>query len=143
MPTNSTKFSELSTVPALDGENIFALSALDTTQTPNVWVSYKATLNAMATKAVAGTTFNNLKTTNKTVEGAINELCGLVLTATLTAGSTTLTFSNQAITTNSTLDNIWASVWGINPTNAVFASGSLTLTFETQSNDVDIRVRIT
>lgn len=143
MATNSVKFSELTTVPALDGDNIFALSALDTTQNPNVWVSYKTTLNVIATKAVAGTTFNNLKTTSKYVEGAINELCGLVLTSTLTAGSTSLVFSNQAITTNSTLEDIYASVFGIFPTNAVFASGSLTLTFEAQSSDVDIKVRIT
>ena len=143
MPTNSVKFSELTTVPTLDGDNIFALSALDTTQSPNVWVSYKVTLNAIATKAVAGTTFNNLKTTSKYVEGAINEICGLVLTDTLEAGETTLTFSNQAITANSTLEDIYASVFGIYPSNAVFASGSLTLTFEAQESDIDIKVRIT
>ena len=143
MATNSVKFSELATAPALDGSDIFAISAPDTTQTPAVWVSYKTTLNDIALKAVAGTTFNNLKTTSKFVEGAINEICGLVLTSTLTAGSTTLTFSNQAITANSTLEDIYASVFGLFPTNAVFASGSLTLTFDSQSSDVDIKVRIT
>lgn len=143
MATNSVKFSELATAPALDGSDIFAISAQDTTQTPAVWVSYKTTLNDIALKAVAGTTFNNLKTTSKFVEGAINEICGLVLTSTLTAGSTTLTFSNQAITANSTLEDIYASVFGLFPTNAVFASGSLTLTFDAQSSDVDIKVRIT
>lgn len=73
MATNSVKFSELNTVPALDGDDIFALSAKDTTQTPPVYVSYKTTLNALATKTVSGTTINNLKTTSKYVDGAINE----------------------------------------------------------------------
>ena len=84
-----------------------------------------------------------MPTTNKTVAGAISEIYGLVLTATLIAGSTTLVFSNNAITTNSTLDNVWASVFGVNPTNAVFATGSLTLTFTAQASDISVKVRIT
>ena len=143
MATNSIKFSELPTVPALSDADIFALSAVDTSQTPAIYLSYKVPLNTLALKVVAGTTYTNLKTSNKSVEGAINEMYGLVLTETLAAGNTTLTFTNQNITTDSTLEDIWASVFGIFPTDAVFATGSLTLTFEAQSSAIDIKVRIT
>jgi hypothetical protein len=71
--TNSIPFSHLPNVPALSGTDIFALSAVDDTQTPASYVSYKTTMNAMAVRVVADTDFINLKTASKRVEGAINE----------------------------------------------------------------------
>ena len=97
----------------------------------------------IANRIVAGITFSNkLDTTDKTVCGAINEVRGLVLTDTLTAGSTTLTFSNQAITTSSTVD-IYTDTFGVNPTNVVVATGSVTLTFSSQASNLGVKVRIT
>ena len=140
---SNIRFSQLPTVVALKDSDIVALSSPDTSNPP-VYTSVKAKMSLVAAKIVEETTFTTSLPTNiKTVAGAIQEIYGTVLIDTLEAGETTLTFTNQAITTNSTLDNIWASVFGIFPTNAVFATGSLTLTFDAQANDIEIKVRIT
>lgn len=140
---SNIRFSQLPTVVSLKDSDLFAISSPDTS-TPPVYTSAQSPISQVAAKIVEGTTFTtSMPTTNKTVAGAIQEMYGTVLTDTLEAGETTLTFTNQAITTNSTLDNIWASVFGIFPTNAVFATGSLTLTFDAQANDIEIKVRIT
>ena len=150
---SSVKFSELGTVVQLQDVDILPISVVDTTATPNTYTSYKTTVLQLGGRIVAGTQFtNNLLTTDKTICGAINEIRGFIFIDTLEAGETTLTIQDgnagtpedpHRITTNSTLDNIWASVFGIFPTNAVFANGSLTLTFEAQANDIKIKVRIT
>lgn len=140
---SNIRFSQLPTVVSLKDSDLFAISSPDTS-TPPVYTSAQSPISQVAAKIVEGTTFTtSMPTTNKTVAGAIQEIYGIVLIDTLEAGETTLTFTNQAITTNSTLDNIWASVFGIFPTDAVFATGSLTLTFSAQANDIEIKVRIT
>lgn len=63
------------------------------------------------------------------------------LTGTLTAGSTSLTLSDASITTSSTID-YYTSVFGVNPTNVVVATGSVTLTFEEQGSDLSVKVRV-
>ena len=63
------------------------------------------------------------------------------LTATLTAGSTSLVFSDSSILTTSTID-IFTSVWGVNPTAVTVATGSVTLTFAAQQSDVSVKVRV-
>ena len=63
------------------------------------------------------------------------------VTGTLTAGNTSITLSNQAITTSSTLD-YYTSVFGVNPLSVSVSTGSVTLTFEAQSLDIDVKVRI-
>ena len=141
---SNVRISQLSTVVALTDNDLVLVSSADTSTTPTTYASVKSPISQVAAKIVEDTTFTtSLPTTNKTVAGAISEMYGLVLTATLTAGSTSLVFSNNAITTNSTLDNVWASVFGVNPTNAVFATGSLTLTFPVQASDISVKVRIT
>lgn len=64
------------------------------------------------------------------------------ITGTLTAGSTSITLSDASITTESTID-VYTDTFGVNPTNVVVATGSVTLTFEAQANDVAVKVRIT
>lgn len=61
---------------------------------------------------------------------------------TLTAGQTTLTLTDSAITTNSTLD-FYTDTFGINPTDVTVTTGSVTLTFEAQANNIEVKVRIT
>ena len=81
-----------------------------------------------------------LQTTNKTVLGAVNEVqavMGKVLTATLEAGETSLTLTDNAITVNASYD-----FYGIYPTNISLSSGSMTLTFDEQEEDVEIKVVI-
>ncbi len=64
-----------------------------------------------------------------------------VVTGVLTAGSTTLTFSNVPITSNSMID-IYTNVYGLNPTNVVVDNNSMTLTFEAQQTDVSVKVKV-
>ena len=63
------------------------------------------------------------------------------VTGTLTAGATSITLSDSAITTSSTLEP-FASIFGVKPTNMVAATGSVTLTFEAQSTNMDVKVRV-
>ena len=74
-----------------------------------------------------------------------NNDCGFIgfteLTDTLTAGNTSITISDDVIEATSTID-IYADVFGIQPTNAVVATGSITLTFLTQASDITVKVRV-
>ena len=63
------------------------------------------------------------------------------LTGTLTAGSTSLTISDASITTSSTID-YYTDVYGVNPTDATVVNGSITLTFDAQSSDLHVKVRV-
>lgn len=60
---------------------------------------------------------------------------------TLTAGSTSITLQDASITTTSTVD-FYTDAFGVNPTDAVISTGSITLTFEAQANDVSVKVRV-
>lgn len=62
-------------------------------------------------------------------------------TVTLTAGNTSVTVSDIAITDDSIFD-IYTDTFGINPTAASVSTGSLTLTFEAQASDVSVKVVI-
>ena len=63
------------------------------------------------------------------------------LTGTLTTGNTTLTITDDAIETTSTID-IYCDTYGIQPTNAVVATGSITITFLAQASDLNVKVRV-
>ena len=84
-----------------------------------------------------------INTANKTIFGAINELVtsggGVVLTGTLTAGTTTVVLSDPSITTDSTFD-FYTSVFGVNPIAASVIAGQITLTFEQQAVNVGVKV---
>lgn len=60
---------------------------------------------------------------------------------TLPAGETSITLSNAAITTDSTID-YYTNVFGVNPTNVSVANGSVTLTFDSQASDLGVKVRV-
>ena len=63
------------------------------------------------------------------------------ITDTLEAGETSITFTDETITTSSTLD-VYTDVFGVNPTNMSVETGSVTLTFEEQETDLGVKVRI-
>lgn len=63
------------------------------------------------------------------------------VTGTLLSGNTSLTLSNASITTSSTLD-FFTDSFGVNPTNVVVSTGSVTLTFESQASDLGVKVRV-
>lgn len=64
------------------------------------------------------------------------------LTGTLIAGQTQVVISDAIITTNSTVEP-FTDVFGVNPTNMIVTTGSVTLTFEAQQSNVGVKVRIT
>lgn len=65
----------------------------------------------------------------------------LVLTSTLEAGETTVTFENAEITDSKMID-IYTDVFGVNPTNAIVGGHILTLTFDSRDSDLGVKVRI-
>ena len=71
----------------------------------------------------------------------LNEKFGTTLTSTLSAGSTSLVFSNSVITTSSTID-LYTDKYGVNPTNVVVETGKMTLTFDAQTKDISVKAVI-
>lgn len=63
------------------------------------------------------------------------------ITGTLSAGQTSLTLQNAAITESSTID-YYTDIFGVSPTNVVVTNGQIVLTFEAQSSDLGVKVRV-
>ena len=61
------------------------------------------------------------------------------LVSTLTTGNTSLVFTDDAISSDSTID-IYTSVYGVSPKNASISGNTLTLTFKAQNVDIDVKV---
>jgi hypothetical protein len=76
------------------------------------------------------------------LEEEIASARGKELTATLTAGSTALTFTDTSITSDTIVDNVLTSVYGVIPEDMTISNGSLTLTFEEQATDIGVKVVI-
>lgn len=88
------------------------------------------------------TSLDKVWSSSKTnTEIAKKEDAATVLTATLTSGSTSLTFLNAAITTTSMYD-VYADKYGLTPTDIVVTTGQAVLTFEAQSADVSVKLVI-
>ena len=132
------KISELPSVLTLDINDVAAFVSKDN---QNVDQTMKVKVSEVATKVVNNIEYGSLNTSDKKVLGAINEVRGTFVTGTLTAGSTSITLSDASITTTSTID-IYVSTFGIQPTNAVVATGSITLTFLAQASDISVKVRV-
>ena len=81
-------------------------------------------------------TYSGLNTTAKSVVGAINEVAGKELSATLTAGSTSLTFTDSSILADS-LIFVFAE-GGLLYNSISTAVGSVVLTFDEQATDVAV-----
>lgn len=79
--------------------------------------------------------------TKQTTTGAIAAAGYKELTGTLTAGNTSITLSDAAITTASTID-IYTDAYGVSPIAAAVANGSVTMTFNAQNNNITVKVRI-
>ena len=59
----------------------------------------------------------------------------------LTAGQTSITFSDNVINSNRAIDYV-PSIYGISPTSITVTSGSVVFTFEEQETDMTLKVRI-
>lgn len=64
----------------------------------------------------------------------------LILSGVLSAGSTTITLSNESITGEEMIE-VFTNIYGVNPKNVTSEAGSITLTFKAQENDMNIKVR--
>lgn len=88
------------------------------------------------------TSANKVWSSNKTnSELSSKEDAPTILTSTLSAGSTSLTFSNEAITTTAMYD-VYADKYGLTPTDITITTGQAVLTFEAQSADVSVKLVI-
>ena len=87
---------------------------------------------------------NALRAIAGDIKGEINAIKGVWLFGTLTAGSTSLVFTDDIILDSKTYD-IYVDTWGAEPTNAVVDEGThtLTLTFTAQVSDVVVEVKVT
>lgn len=76
-----------------------------------------------------------------TLTAAINgkENAPTVLSNTLAAGATTLNFTNAAIGNDSLLD-VYTDTYGVNPTAMTQSSTTVTLTFDSQSSAVGVKL---
>ena len=63
------------------------------------------------------------------------------ITGTLTAGETSISFTDSSILESSTFD-FYTSKFGVNPTDVSVLNGSITLTFDEQSTDLGVKVRV-
>ena len=88
------------------------------------------------------TSASKVWSSNKTnTEIGKKEDAATVLTSTLSSGSTSLTFSNAAITTTAMYD-VYADKYGLTPTDITITTGQAVLTFEAQSANVSIKLVI-
>jgi len=82
-------------------------------------------------------TMNNLESRINSAFGALTH----EISATLAAGSTTITLVDQTITTSSTVD-IYTDTWGISPESVVVNTGSITLTFAPLDDPLAVKVKV-
>lgn len=115
------------------------------------WLTRKLTFNALGLFLNKILDYaSDLHTTSKTIIGAINEVhsatSGVTKSGTLEAGETSLVFTDNAITEASLVDwYIEEAYYGIVAPTAFVTdevNHTLTLTFEAQANDVEIKVVI-
>lgn len=152
--------SVVDNTPIVDGQMLFTTDTdkiyIDngTTRIMYRGVPIDSTLSTTSTNAVENQAItnncgmaSNLQTTIKTnIVSAVNELADksyVEITTTLTTGNTTVTVTNDAITSDSVLD-IYAKDALLGLESAPTISGhTLTITFdEAQETDVQVKVRV-
>lgn len=133
--TNDSGFITAASVPTKTSELINDNNFVSSSDLSAV--AYSGDYDDLLNKPVIPTVPENLSD--------FNNDCGFIgftdLTDTLTAGNTSITISDAAIETTSTID-IYTSVFGIQPTNALVSTGSITLTFLAQASDIEVKVRV-
>ena len=132
--------SQMDATTTIPTGSLFFVSVEDQ-QSTSGYASKKITSENVGNQLLSAYNFNSLNTTSKNVIGAVNELKGTELTAVLSAGSTTVTISNAAILTTSTID-IYVDKYGISPEDVTVTTGQIVLTFAEQASDLNIKVVI-
>lgn len=135
------KITDLPSLTALNLTDGLALASKDNN---NDDLTVQLLISELANALMTDISYGSLNTASKKIIGAINEVADgayTEVTGTLLTGATSITLSDASITTTSTID-IYTDVFGIQPTNAVVATGSITLTFLAQSSDITVKVRV-
>ena len=107
------------------------------TATDSTWSSSKIAAELLG-KQAALTAGDNI-----TID-ANNEISAQVwkdLTGRLTIGSTSLTISDEAITTSSTIE-VFTEIYGVNPNTISVETGSITMTFTALDQEMRVKVRV-
>lgn len=89
----------------------------------------------------SGLTADNVQGAIDEVVDKVEDVQGVTLTGTLTAGETSLELSDESITLNSTIDP-YTSDYKVVATDIRVEVGKITLTFDAQSENVDVKVVI-
>lgn len=149
--------SVVDNTPIVDGQMLFTTDTdkiyIDngTTRIMYRGVPIDSTLSTTSTNAVENQAItnncgmaSNLQTTIKTnIVSAVNELNNSLTnlpTAILSTGSTSVTITDTRITADGLID-IYTDVYGVNPTAIEVSDGSITLNFDAQESDVQVKVR--
>lgn len=88
--------------------------------------------NLLAGKADASNTYTKTQ---------VDALTGKWITSTLLAGNTSLTILDDAITTSSILD-FYTDIYGVSPITATVTTGQIILSFDIQSIDMNVKVKV-
>lgn len=96
-------------------------------------------MTLISDSTTSGSTVWSSNKTNS--ELASKEDAPTILTSTLSAGSTSVTFSNAAITTTAMYD-VYADKYGLTPTDITVTTGQAVLTFDAQSSNVSVKLVI-
>ena len=110
----------------------------DGTVTKQVTVARDEGVITEAGDSFSATNMNDLETR---IANAVSGGAWTDVTGTLTAGQTSITLSNAAITTSSTID-YHTEYFGVNPVAVSVETGKVTLTFEVQDVDIGVEVRV-
>lgn len=89
-------------------------------------------------------TFSSYYDNNKSIDystARCNTYPKTVFGGTLTAGNTTLEISDSLIEENCLID-VYTDILGVNPTNIVVVNRKVTLTFEAQASDLNVRIEV-
>lgn len=105
----------------------------------NILDSEWQNMTLISDSTTSGSTVWSSNKTNSELES--KEDAPTILTSTLSAGSTSLTFSNAAITTTAMYD-VYADKYGLTPTDITVTTGQAVLTFEAQSVAVSVKLVI-
>lgn len=82
-----------------------------------------------------GNTLYNVKDTNA------RDAAGTVLRGVLTAGETSLVINDTSISEGDVVE-VCTSKYGVNPTEVAVANGSITLTFSSQTANLNVVVKV-
>lgn len=140
--------SELTLAEQISANDLFE-TALPNAMMETGYVSRKVSLNSIATFLFNTLQFPTLLTTAKTILAAINELKsatgGVELTASLAAGNTTVTFTDDALTATCTkIVYVPDEFFGVAPTaiSTDYANHTVTYTFPAQQTAMDVKLEV-